>query len=142
VVAFEEGVPGHQVMGEAARLSPLKMGVGGHQNIDLTLSPIKKGRAEVLNCFAYLRDSLSTVEPQIRRDLIVARTPRVKLAADGPDNLGHSGLDIHMNLLARWVPFEVARFNFLGDLIEPFHEEVSIVLADDAYSGETTGVRL
>src|SRR5690606_15505888 len=47
-VSFEHGVPGHQVVGKAARLSALKMRVRRHEHLDLLRCAVEEDLTERL----------------------------------------------------------------------------------------------
>ncbi len=59
-----------------------------------------------------LVDSVADVEPEIGRDLVVARTRGVQPSRRGSDQLAEPALDIHVNVLERALEIERALADF------------------------------
>ena len=53
-----------------------------------------------------LVDGVADIEPEVGRDLVVARARGVQPPGGGPDQLAEPALDIHMNVLERALEIE------------------------------------
>ena len=53
-----------------------------------------------------LVDGVADIEPEIGRDLVVARTRGVQPPGGGPDQFAKPALDIHVNVLERALEIE------------------------------------
>ena len=99
------------MMAERHRLRRLQMGKARHDGIGVR----QRLFGERLLIGGELRiDSVDCVahpQPEIRRDLVVARPRGVKSAGSRPNQVGEAALNIHMNVLERALEREFTGFN-------------------------------
>ena len=79
--------------GDADR--PLQMRVAGHRRLGIGIRAVENLNRERANCRVRLRARVADVQAQRRRDLVVARAPRVDL----PPDLAELPLDRRMHVL-------------------------------------------
>ena len=123
-VAVEHLHPGEQMMTERDRLRPLKMRVAGHERGRLGLGERENDEREGVDRVSRLRARIEDVQPERRRDLVVARAARMDLSSD----VAEKALDSRMHVLVR---LEVA-LRALGNLGEATLDLVQLVGAQQA----------
>ena len=131
-IAPQHFLPSHQVMREPARLRPLEVRVGGHQHVELGLRAREQHRGEPIDGGERRFAEPTAIKPEIGRDLVVPRTPRVELAADGADELGEARFDVHVHVFAIAPEHELAALDLLADASEPLDDGVRLSGGDDA----------
>ena len=108
---------GHQMMAEGHRLGDLQMSIAGHHRGGFRLGPVDQRLLQLAHCPIEALDRAAHPQPQIGRDLIVARTRGVQAPRRRPDQLGEARLDVHVNVLVLGAEAEAAAFDFRSDLV-------------------------
>ena len=100
------------MMAERDRLGGLQMGETGHDGAGMFQRPrhqrVLKRRQRRID----LVDGVADIEPEIGRDLVVARTRGVQPPGGRPDQLAKPALDIHVNVLERALEIERSLVDF------------------------------
>ena len=86
-------------MREEDRLRLLKMGVAGHDNIEVALGSPRQLPPQPLQGRQNPFKLLSEIKAHIQGNLIVAASGGMQLSAHGADLLGEPALDIHVDIL-------------------------------------------
>ena len=84
-IALEHLHVGQQVVGEQDRLGGLDVGRPGHDGLAVALGQPDEGTLESEDRGVEPVDRATQPEPQVRRDLVVARPAGVELAGERPD---------------------------------------------------------
>ena len=87
------------MMGERDRLRALQMGVAGHHGVEMAMGERDQRAAEFPGEPDHLGQFVAEIEPQIERDLVVARSRGMELAPRRADPLGQAALDREMDIL-------------------------------------------
>ena len=90
---------GQHVMGERYRLRALQMRIAGHHGLDVGARDLDQRAAQSAHERDHCADFVAQIEPQIERDLIVARSRGMQFAARGPDFFDQPALDREMDIL-------------------------------------------
>ena len=93
-VALEHRCPREEVVPERDRLCPLQMGVAGEERLGLALRKPQDHVREAGDPGARLGAGVRDVEAESSSNLVVARAPRVDLAADGPEETLERRVDV------------------------------------------------
>jgi hypothetical protein len=96
--------------------------------------------AQVLDALEAAEDAFAQIEPQVGRDLVVARAARVQALPGLARELDQAPLDVAMHVLVRLGPLKRAGLDLGADLREPLLDLREIGLADHAGRGEHAGV--
>ncbi len=91
---------------ERHRLRGLQMREARHHGSGMFQRPLHQRTLERGQCRIGLIDGVADIEPEIGRDLIVARTRGVQPSRSRPDQLAKPALDIHVNVLERALEIE------------------------------------
>ena len=96
------------------------MRVAGHQRVDVLRAPGRRSarRSSSIASIEPLGRG-ARVEPQIGRDLIVAAARGVQPAAGVADLVDQPRLDVHVDVLERFVPRQLAARELLLDAPQP-----------------------
>ena len=94
------------MMPERHRLRGLQMGEARHHGAGMFERPLHQRVLERGQRRIGLVDGVADIEPEIGRDLIVARTRGVQPSRGGADQLAEPALDIHVNVLERALEIE------------------------------------
>src|SRR6185369_4010428 len=73
------------------------------------------------------------------RDLVVARAPRVQLAADLADHLQQAALDVHVDVLELGTERERAGLQLPPHRREPAHDAIALGVGEQSGPGEGPG---
>ena len=102
-------------MAEGHRLRALQVGEARHDAVGM----LERARGQRLLQFADLADKLihrvADPEPEIHRDLVVARARGVQPPGNGTDVGGEPRLDVHVDVLERALEGEAAALDFATD---------------------------
>ena len=80
-------------------------------------------------------------EPQVGRDLIVARAARVQLTADGADKGAQPRLYVHVYVFFFAIPEELTALDFASNLLQTRNDRQRFAVAEHAGARQTFGVR-
>ena len=86
-------------MREGDRLRALKVGVPGHDRVDLFGGAPDERSREVEDGRIELRERVDREEPEVQSDLVVTASTRVQLPGDLTDQVSESALDDRVNVL-------------------------------------------
>ncbi len=100
------------MMAEGHGLRGLQMGEARHHGSGMLQRAVDQRLLERGQRRVRLVDGVADVEPEIGRDLVVARARGVQPARGGADQLGQPRLDIHMDVLERALEVEIALADF------------------------------
>ncbi|MBA7474792.1 hypothetical protein ES707_10147 [subsurface metagenome] len=96
------------MMAEGDGLSGLQMREAGHHGCGVLQRALHQRLLERGERGLGLVDDVADEQPEVGRDLVVARTRRVQAAGGGADQLGQAALDVHMNIFKRALEREIA----------------------------------
>ena len=100
---------GEQMMAEGHRLRRLQMGEARHHGRRRAPAPSRRARADSRQARASMPSMrVAHPEPEIGRDLVVARARGVQPPGGRPDQLGQPALDVHVDVLERALELELA----------------------------------
>jgi hypothetical protein len=114
-VAFEHLEVSEQMMSEGDRLGHLKMRESRHHGGDVLFRLVEERPLNLGHEIGDLVDRVAQPQPQIRRDLVVARSRRVQPLARLSDEVDEPPLDIEMHVLGLERPAEASRLDLLGN---------------------------
>ena len=89
---------GQQVMAEGHRLGDLQMRVAGHHCVGFRLGPIDQRLLQVAHREVEAVDRAAHPQPEIGRDLVVARARGMQAPRRRADQLGEPRLDVHVDV--------------------------------------------
>src|SRR6266478_8525669 len=95
------------------------MSISGHDKTDMFLGEIEKRRLQFLEQRRCPLDLLFDIKPQVERNLIVSAPRGVQLRARLADFSGEGALDVHVDVLKRFVPLKFSGLDFLLNLAQP-----------------------
>ena len=104
-------------MAERDRLRDLQMGEAGHHGVGFGLGAVDQRVLKFAHLLVDAVDCRAQPQPQISRDLVIARTRGVQAAGCRADQLGQTRLDIHVNVFLRLAEGKSAGFYFRLDLV-------------------------
>ena len=130
---------GKEVVRQIDRLRALQMRVAGNDDIHVLFAQLNQGALERAKFPGDLQDFLSQPEPQIQRDLIVARAPGMQLRARG-----HAArqlrFEVHVDVFQLPPPAEFSGLDFSGDAVQPVQNGPQLGAAEHANFLEHGGV--
>ena len=94
------------MLAQVDRLGPLQMGVAGHRPVEVACGEVERGAREFGRSIARERGPVPDEHRDVGRDLVVARTRGMELAAGLARDLGHPPLDCHVDVLVAVRDFE------------------------------------
>ncbi len=107
-VAAEHLDIGHQVMAEGDGLRRLQMGEARHDGRGIFVGAIDQRGLQVGQHRLQAIDRVAHPQPDIERDLVVARARRVQATAGRTDQVGQPALDVEMDVLELGGELEAA----------------------------------
>ena len=90
---------GEEMVGEQHGLSALEMRVAGHGRGAVPLGLGEQSRLHAREPFIHVSQDVAQIEALVEGDLVIARPPRVELAAHGPGQLDEPPLHVHVDVL-------------------------------------------
>ena len=84
---------------------------------------------------------IATIEPDIQGHLIVPTACGVKFAPRGPDPIGESGFDIHVNILEFQFPDKLPLLDVREDAVQTVAQFLEFILGDDSRALQRSGMR-
>ena len=120
-------------MAEGNRLGHLQMGEAGHEGVGLALGQIQQAAAQAVQLAHQRVDGLTQIEPDVRRDLIVAGTPGVQFLAGLADARHQPRLDVHVHIFQRHRPFETPGLDFRANGVQPGDDLLTLRRAQHAH---------
>ena len=103
---------GEQMMPERHGLRGLQMGKSRHHGGGMFQRAADQRVLERGQRRVGLVDGVADIEPEIGRDLVVARARGMQPARGGPDQFGKPALDVHMDVFERALEIERALADF------------------------------
>ena len=128
------------VMGKKDRLGGLQMGVPRHDNPEVLLRLEDQRVDQQVEVSADLDQFVPEVEPDVERNLIVARTTRMEAFPSFPDSSGKSCLDVHVDILERDREVELPLLDLTKDFLQPADYFLHIRQRNDLLPSEHTGM--
>ena len=107
---------GQQVVAERHRLGDLQMREAGHHGIGMRLGLVDQRRLQVAQRCVDAVDRVAHPQPEIGRDLVVARARGVQPPGRRPDQLGEPRLDVEVDVLVGLAEDEGAALDLGPDL--------------------------
>src|SRR5438445_13594583 len=104
------------MMAEGYRLSDLQVSVAGHHRGRLRLGAITQPSLQLAHRRIEPVNRAAQPEPQVGRDLVVARARGMQASRCRPDQLGKASLDVHMDVLALGAEDKARAFDLQFDL--------------------------
>ena len=131
---------GQQLLAEGDGLRALQVGVARHDGILVGARLRVQGRDDGQHERLQRGDLVFQIQPQVKRDLIVARAGGMQLFADVTDAAGELGLDEHVDVLGLHVELQRAGLQIREDPGQTANDLVGVRLRQDAAFGEHGGV--
>ena len=131
-VAREHRLVGEQMMTERDRLRDLQMRVAGHDRFGVPFGERDESPPQRCERFGERVDLAAKPEPQVGRDLIVARASRVQALAGVADERGEPFLDVEMDVFEVARPREFAAPDLGADRLHPALDRVEIFAGENA----------
>ena len=104
-------------MTEGHRLGDLQMSVAGHHRAGFSLGAVDQRLLQVAHRRVEAVDRAAQPQPQIGRDLVIARPRGMEAPRRRPDQLGEPRFDIHVNVFEFGAEHEAAAFDLRPDLL-------------------------
>ena len=140
IVALQHHGVGQQLLAEGDGLRALQVGVARHDGILVGARLRVQGRDDGQHERLQRGDLVFQIQPQVKRDLIVARAGGMQLFADVADAAGELGLDEHVDVLGLHVELQRAGLQVREDPGQTANDLVGVRLRQDAAFGEHGGV--
>ena len=140
-IAREHRVVREQVVRESNGLRALQVRVAGNERVDVRAGLDDERPPQPIDGVDEALGRGDRVQPQIGRDLIVATAPGVEPAAGVADLVDEPRLDVHVDVLERLVPGQLAGREPSLDAAEPVHDRACVGLGDEPAGREHLGVR-
>jgi len=105
-------------MAKADRLRRLQMGEARHDRLGLFLGAIHERLLQRRQRAVSHVHRVPHPEPEIGRDLVIARTRRMQASRHRPDYLRQTRFHVHMNVFKIKVFGDTAGLKFLSDLVQ------------------------
>ncbi len=128
-------------MGEQHGLRGLDVGRPGQDRGALTLGQADERPLEVEQRPVQPIDRAPEPEPQVGRDLVVARAPGVQLSGHGADAVGQGRFEVEVDVLERGVPIDRAGGDRLGEPVQATDELIDLVVGQQAGACQPADVR-
>ena len=139
-IALDHLDVGQEVMGEQDRLGRLDVGRPRQDRLALALGQLDERPLEDEGGSVQAVDRPARPEPQVRRDLVVARPAGVELARDRSDPRRQCGLEVHVDVLEGRIPVDAAGGDILRQRGEAADELVHLVPGQQAGPPEAPDV--
>ena len=139
-VALQHLDVGEEVVAERHRLRDLKVGEARHDGVGMLLGAGDQHRLQADDRLGSFPAGAPHPQPEVGRDLIVARTGGVEAPGGGADQLGQAAFDRHVDVLERKVARRAVAFELGLDGVEPGEDRRRIIGADDALVAQHGGV--
>ena len=117
-VAAEHLDVGEQMMRERDGLRALQMRIAGHDRREVAPREANQRGAKFGDQRDHGGQLVAQIQPQVERDLIVARTPGVQLAPGLADQRDQPALDREVDVFIGNVEFEQAPLDLIFDTLE------------------------
>src|SRR5438552_8533134 len=130
-----------QVMRKSDGLCALQVCVAGHHHLEMFFGEIEQRSLQTPQARRDFRDLSFDVKPQVERDLVVPAPRGVQFRASGTDSFRQRGFDVHVQVIERAVPRELARLDFLPDREQSTLNFSALRRAYDSCARERCGVR-
>ena len=135
-------VIGHQVMAERHRLRDLQVREAGHGAFGMFLGAFDEHALQFTDGVDGFVAGIADPQPEVGRNLVVARSRRVQAARGGADQLAEAMLDSHVDVF-ELDPFgNAVALIFGGDLVEALEDRGRVGLSDDPLVAEHGGMSL
>ena len=95
-----------QLVRQRHGLGALKVGVAGHDRVDLGVRPLEQRDRQGLDRAVQIVEQLDGEEAKVERDLIVAAARGVQLSAGGPQAIGERPFDRRVHVLGVAWPYK------------------------------------
>ena len=131
---------GHHVVGEGGGLSPLEVGVTGHDGLQIGLGLLDQDLFQIQNLLDDHGDLFLYVQAEVHGHLIVPAAGGVEALAVLTDALGEDGLDVHVDVLVLHGELHFAALDVLQNGLQTVDDVVGVLLRDDALLAQHGGV--
>ena len=139
-VAAEHLDIGQQMMAEGDGLRRLQVGEARHDGRGILLGAIDQRRLQVAQHRLQPVDRVAHPQPDIERDLVVARARGVQPAAGRADQLGEPRLDVEMDVLELGRELEAAGLDLLAHLLQPALDGTPVLRRQDSPGDQHVGM--
>jgi hypothetical protein len=129
-VAGQHRHVGQQVVRQEDRLSALHVRVAGHGRGRVLLRAVEQRALELGEPLVDVAQDVAQVESLVEGDLVVARPPRVQLAAHRARQLGEPALHVHVDVLELLAEGEAALGQLGLDAVEPGQQRLELRVRD------------
>ena len=133
---------GEAMMAERDGLRGLHMREARHERARMSFRLPRKCELEAGDLAVEVIDGATDIEPEIGRDLIVARARGVQLARDRPDQVLEPRLHRHVDVFVFAAELEAAPLDLGAHGIEARHDGLGLLVAENAAGAEHVGMSL
>ena len=127
-------------MAEGDGLRRLQMGEARHDGRGIFVGAIDQRGLQVGEHRLQAIDRVAHPQPDIERDLVVARARRVQAPAGRADQVGQPALDVEMDVLELGGELEAAGFDLLTHLGQPALDGAAVLGREDALGDQHVAV--
>jgi hypothetical protein len=113
------------VMRGQYRLSSLEMSISRQHDIGVLLTSSNKGLLDFNQQLVEIVDGITSVELQVRGDLIVSTSPRVQLTSHITDPRDQRIFDVHVDVFEICAEGELSGGNLFTDLVKMITDPIS-----------------
>ena len=130
-VAAQHLVIRHQMVAERHRLRDLQVGEARHDRFGMLFCALHQNTLKRADHVHRLFAGIAHPQPEVSRDLVVARARRVQPSCRRADELAEPTLDGHVDVFEFEPLGNAVALIFGGDLVQPFEDCSSIGFGDD-----------
>ena len=117
------------------------MRVAGHDRFDVPVSERNQGDTQALDQRDHVGDFVAQIEPQIERDLIVARARSMQFAPRLAGDRNQAALDRKMNVFIGDIELETTGLDLLLNLLETANDRAQLAGLQQSDFGEHPRMR-
>ena len=141
-VAAQHFVICDQMVAERHRLRDLKMREAGHDRLGMLVGAFDQHALKPADGVCRFVAGVPNPQPEVGRDLVVARPRGMKATGGRADQLAEPMLDGHVDVLELDALWHAVSLIFGGDLVEAFEDRGRVRVADDPLLAQHRRMRL
>ena len=127
-------------MAEGDGLGRLQVCHSRHDRRGMPVRLANQGFLETGEGVIEMIEVIAQPQAQVRRDLVVARTRRVQTPGRLTDEVGETGLDVHVDIFQRRIPGHCSFLDLAGNAIETLLDGIVVGGREDARGRQHGGM--